>query len=52
MNDYEPKAILLAVFARLRKDLALGVGELLAAYRAVEGGFGAEGQEALREVAR
>ena len=52
MNGYEPQAVLLAVFARLRIDFGLGVGELLAAYRAVEGGFGAEGPQALREVAR
>ena len=37
MNDYEAQTILLAVFERLRKDLNLGIGELLAAYRAVSG---------------
>ena len=52
MNDYDPQAILLAVFERLRKDFGLGVGELLVAYQAVAGGFGLEGPEALREVAR
>ncbi len=52
MNDYESQAILLAVFERLRKDLGLGIGELLAVYRAVAGGFGTEGPEALCEVAR
>jgi uncharacterized protein len=53
MSDYEPRAILLEVFDRLRRsDFGLGVGELLPALRAVEGGWGMEGPEALRELAR
>lgn len=53
MNGYDPKALLLAVFDRLRRhDFSLGVGELLAAYRAVDGGWGRDGPGALRPVAR
>lgn len=53
MNGYDPKTLLLAVFDRLRRHgFALGVGELLAAYRAVDGGWGRAGPEALRPVAR
>lgn len=53
MNGYDPKTLLLAVFDRLRRhDFALGVGELLATYRAVDGGWGRAGPEALRPVAR
>jgi uncharacterized protein with von Willebrand factor type A (vWA) domain len=53
MNERDPKTLLLAVFDRLRRHgFALGVGELLVAYRAVDGGWGRAGPEALRPVAR
>ncbi len=53
MNGYDPKTLLLAVFDRLRRHgFTLGVGELLAAYRAVDGGWGQTGPEAPRQAAR
>ena len=53
MNEHDPKSLLLAVFDRLRAGgFLLGIGELLAAFQAVDGGWGRAGPEALREVAR
>jgi uncharacterized protein with von Willebrand factor type A (vWA) domain len=53
MNEAEAKELLLAVFRQLRgRGFALGIGELLAAYQAVEGGWAAAGAEQLRRVAR
>lgn len=53
MSEYDPQAVLLAVFDQLRRQgFSLGIGELLAALRAIEGGWGADGPEALRTVAR
>lgn len=51
MNNQDSKSVLLEVFTRLRfKGFSLGVGELLAAFRAVNKGWGIEGTEQLREV--
>jgi uncharacterized protein with von Willebrand factor type A (vWA) domain len=53
MSKYDPKSLLLAVFDRLRRrGFLLGIGELLAAFQAVDGDWGMAGPEALREVAR
>jgi uncharacterized protein with von Willebrand factor type A (vWA) domain len=53
MNDFDPIDLLIRAFLHLRRiGLALGFGELLDAVRAVEGGWGKDGPEALRQVAR
>ncbi len=53
MSEQDPKSILLDVFHELRRGgLSLGVGELMAAFQAVDGGWGEGRPEALREVAR
>ncbi len=53
MSSRDPKLILLDVFYRLRRGgFSLSIGELLAAYQAVDGGWGAGGPEALRQVTR
>lgn len=53
MTPAEAKALLLDVFNRLRREGAnSGIGELLAAYRAVDGGWGGGRSEALREMTR
>ncbi len=53
MTTAEAKALLLEVFDRLRRAGAnLGIAELLAAYLAVDGGWGGGSPEALREMSR
>ena len=53
MSERDPEHILLDVFHRLhRSGFSLGIGELLAAFQAVAGGWGAEGTEDLRDVLR
>jgi uncharacterized protein with von Willebrand factor type A (vWA) domain len=53
MTAVETKALLLDVFYRLiRVGANLGVAELLAAYHAVDGGWGAESPDALRKMSR
>ncbi len=48
-----PKDLLLEVFRRFRHaEGHLGMGELLAAYQAVDGGWGGEDRGALRDLAR
>ena len=51
MSDYDPKAVLLELFIRLRRNgFELGIDELLAAYKAVDGGWGTDSPDALREL--
>lgn len=53
MSERDPKRILFDVFQQLRRrDFPLGIGELLAAYQAVDGGCVTDGSERLRLVAR
>ena len=53
MNNFDRRSLLTEAFARLRQGgVPLGVGELLDALRAAEGGWGGEGPEGLRELAR
>src|SRR5690242_5417101 len=53
MSEFEPGQLLRDLFTRLRQGgFHLGVGELLAALQAVEGGFGAKDAEDLKDVAR
>ncbi|MBW4500489.1 MAG: VWA domain-containing protein [Scytonema hyalinum WJT4-NPBG1] len=50
MNSFNPQGLIVRAFIRLRQSgFQLGVGELLAARQAVEGGFG-ENEEALAET--
>ena len=51
MSDYDPKAVLLELFIRLRRNgFELGIDELLAAYQAVDAGWGTDSPDALREL--
>ncbi len=53
MTPVDTKALLLDVFNRLRREGAnSGIAELLAAYRAVDGGWGGGSPEAVREMGR
>lgn len=53
MNEAEAKPLLLDLFRRLRRAGAvLGIGELLAAYRVVDEGWGGGDTEALRQLGR
>jgi uncharacterized protein with von Willebrand factor type A (vWA) domain len=53
MKGADAKALLLDLFQRLRRAGAvLGVGELLAAYRAIDEGWGGGDTEALRQLGR
>jgi len=52
MSGRDPEQILLEVFYRLRRGgFTLGIGELLAALQAVDGGWGRDAP-ALRQMAR
>ncbi|BCM92638.1 hypothetical protein IAD21_04520 [Abditibacteriota bacterium] len=51
MNEFDPRSLLDQIFNRLRAaDFTLGLGELLAAHQAIEGGWGSEDIEELRQV--
>lgn len=51
MSEYDPKAVLLDLFIHLRRSgFELGIDELLAAYQAVDSGWGMDSPEALREL--
>jgi uncharacterized protein len=51
MRKFLPKPIVLRLFRRLREDkFQLGVNEYLAALDAIDGGFGANDQEDLRQM--
>jgi uncharacterized protein with von Willebrand factor type A (vWA) domain len=53
MKETQAKALLLDLFQRLRRAGAvLGVGDLLAAYRAIDAGWGGGDTEALRQLGR
>jgi len=53
MSVRDPHTVLLEVFNHLRDSgFSLGMGELLVALKAVDGGWGTDDPEALREVAR
>lgn len=53
MSDFEPRQLLINTFIRLRQSgIVLGMGELLDALRAVEGGWGTDSPEALRQMAQ
>jgi uncharacterized protein with von Willebrand factor type A (vWA) domain len=53
MKAAEAKTLLLDLFRRLRRaGTVLGIGELLAAYRAVDEGWGGGDTEALRQLGR
>jgi uncharacterized protein with von Willebrand factor type A (vWA) domain len=53
MSAYDPKAVLIMIFTRLcASGFRLGVGELLDALRAVEGGWGSAGRADLEQVAQ
>lgn len=53
MTEIDPKPLLLDVFHRLRRAGAiLGIGELLAAYEAIDHGWGGRDLAALRQIGR
>jgi uncharacterized protein with von Willebrand factor type A (vWA) domain len=53
MNEFEKRTILTQVFLRLRRSgFPLGVGELLAALAAIDGGWAKEDEDQLKRIAR
>jgi uncharacterized protein with von Willebrand factor type A (vWA) domain len=53
MSEFEKRRILTQVFIRLRRSgFPLGVGELIAAFKAIDGGWGKESEDDLKRVVR